>query len=363
MEAVRAELERRGFKLSAYPDREEQLSDVVRGLGRAANDVRSTMPMVDGARGDPYAKRADVPPPYQEAFDETQRALTREHFSPGHVALGTFDSLTFGVPLGFYHLAAGTGHGLYTLTQGQYEQATRELAPAALLVGLYAGGKGVRSLSEAKGATGVGERGVRLQVPQLRLQALKEVVERLRERLGEEGLGQLARLIQGRREVAVMVAAGGEPAAVALYEARGNLAQAQAVLSQAKPESRGPAGNMAGAGKSFGGAAADPALRFPRSNLRGVSLKWLQRNKPSGWRQVPTRNNEGWIWLDRNGVERLRFMRPNGKNPSASQWARQSNGYFRWKDAAGNFLDVDGNVVGPNHPRFQELSHISYEGN
>jgi hypothetical protein len=256
MEAVRAELERRGFQLLDYPEREEQLRDVLRGLGRAAADVRSTMPVVDGARGDPYAKRADLPPPYQEAMDETQRALTREHWAPGHVALGSFDSMTFGVPLGFYYLAAGTRHGVSSLSQGRYEQATRELAPAALLVGLYAGGKGVRYLSEAKGAAGIGERGVRLQVPELRLQVLKEVVERLRERLGEDGLGQLARLIQGRREVAVLVAAGGEPVAVALYEARGNLAQAQAVLSQAKPEAGSRTRPMAGAGKSPGSVAS-----------------------------------------------------------------------------------------------------------
>ncbi len=44
MDAVREALERRGLKLSDYPDREEQLSDVVRGLGRAANDVASTIP-------------------------------------------------------------------------------------------------------------------------------------------------------------------------------------------------------------------------------------------------------------------------------------------------------------------------------
>ncbi|WP_224368750.1 hypothetical protein [Hyalangium versicolor] len=255
MEAVREALEQRGFKLSDYPEREEQLRDVVRGLGRAADDVASTIPAMDGARGGGvFATRAHLPPPYQEAFDETERALTREHFAPGHVALGTFDSMTFGVPLGFYYLAAGTGHGVSSLYQGRYEQAARELAPAALMVGLYAGGKGVRYLSEAKGAAGVGERGGRLQVPELRLPVLKEVVERLRERLGEDGLGQLARLIQGRREAAVMVAAGGEPVAVAIYEARGDLARAQAVLSQAKPEPRGATRSMAGAGKSPGGA-------------------------------------------------------------------------------------------------------------
>jgi RHS repeat-associated protein len=101
---------------------------------------------------------------------------------------------------------------------------------------------------------------------------------------------------------------------------------------------------------------------FPRSSLRGVSTRWLRRNKPRGWREVPTARNEGWIWVDENGIERLRFMRPNGANPAASQWSRQSNGYFRWTNESGQFLDVDGNVVPPNHPAFQELTHIPYEG-
>jgi hypothetical protein len=252
MAAVREALEQRGFKLSDYPEREEQLGDVLRGLGRAADDVASTISLADGLRGgDVFARRADLPPPYQEAFDETFQALTREHWAPGHVVLGSFDSLTFGVPLGFYYLAAGTGHGVYTLTQGQYEQATRELAPSALMAGLYAGGKGARYLSEA----GVGDRGLRLQVPELRLQALQEAVGRLRERLGESGLAQLARYIQADHKVAVMVAAGGEPVAVAIVEAQGDLTRAQAVLSQAKPEPRGSAESMAGAGKSLGSAA------------------------------------------------------------------------------------------------------------
>ncbi|WP_224362070.1 hypothetical protein [Hyalangium versicolor] len=197
-----------------------------------------------------------MPPPYQQAFDEIERALTREHFSPGHVTLGTFDHMTFGVPLGFYSLAAGTGHGVYTLAQGQYEQATRELAPAALMVGLYAGGKGVRYLSQAQGAAGAWERGVWPQSLELRLQALKEAVERLRERLGEDGLGQLAQYIRANREAAVMVGAGGEPAAVALYEARGDLTRAQAMLSQAKPEHGGPTRPMAGTGQRVGSAAS-----------------------------------------------------------------------------------------------------------
>ncbi len=253
MEAVREALARRGFKLSDYPERGEQLRDVWRGFGRAANDMASTIPAVDGARGDPYDARAHLPPPYQQAMDETRRALTAEHFAPDHMALGTFDAMTFGVPLGFYSLAAGTSHGVSSLAQGRYEQATRELTPAVLLVGVYAGGRGARYLSQAKETAGGG---VRLPVPELRLQAFQEVAERLRQRLGEGGLGQLARYIQARREAAVMVGAGGEPAAVALYEARGDVARAQAWLSQARPEPGSTARPAASADKIPGGAVA-----------------------------------------------------------------------------------------------------------
>ncbi|MEO0593842.1 MAG: hypothetical protein AAFZ38_09705, partial [Myxococcota bacterium] len=101
---------------------------------------------------------------------------------------------------------------------------------------------------------------------------------------------------------------------------------------------------------------------FPRRSLQGVSLKWLKRNKPSGWTTLPTRGNKGFIWRDQNGVERLRFMRPNGRNAANSQWSRQANGYFRWQDESGNFLDASGNVVPSSHPNFQELTHIIYEG-
>jgi hypothetical protein len=109
-------------------------------------------------------------------------------------------------------------------------------------------------------------------------------------------------------------------------------------------------------------AAANALAAFPRTNLHGVSLKWLKRNKPNGWTSTPTRGNEGFIWKDTSGVERLRFMRPSGTNPANSQWSRQASGYFRWQDAAGNFLDASGNAVPTSHPQFQELTHIIYEG-
>ncbi|MGZ3460710.1 MAG: hypothetical protein ACXU86_19660, partial [Archangium sp.] len=132
-----------------------------------------------------------------------------------------------------------------------------ELAPAALLVALYAGGKGARYLSEAEDISGAGLEGPRrLQMPELSFEGLKEVAERLEERLGVDGIRELARYIQARREAAAFVGAGGEPAAAALYEARGDVARAQAWLSRATPERAGPTPARGIAGKGLGGVAS-----------------------------------------------------------------------------------------------------------
>ncbi|HYO52382.1 hypothetical protein [Archangium sp.] len=263
MPAVREELETRGLKLSKYPDRAEQAGDVLRGLGRAARDALSSTQASDGSRYMALsALRGQLPAPYQHALDEVERALVQRHFSPGNVVLGSFDALTFGVPLGFYHLVAGMSHGAYALSQGQYEQATRELAPASLLVALYAGGKGVRALSEARGAPGAATGGPRrLQSPELRLRALKEMARQLEARLGVDGLRELARDIQASREAGRFVAVGGVDAALALHQARGDVARAQAMMSKARPEATGssaarPTSKRAGAAERPGGLAS-----------------------------------------------------------------------------------------------------------
>jgi hypothetical protein len=162
------------------------------------------------------------------------------------------------VPLGFYYLVAGTGQGAYSLTQGQYEQATRELAPALLLGALYAGGKGMRALSGARGAPGAG-----LSLPKLRLLALEEQVRHLEARLGVDGLRELARDIQASREASRFVAVGGVDAALALRDAQGNVARAQALFSKARPEATGSSAVKSGTGKRPAEVAsvADEAAR------------------------------------------------------------------------------------------------------
>jgi hypothetical protein len=268
MEAVREALRQRGLKLSDYEDRPERLGDVARGLASAASEALSTSELSRGALAMKYSvQRGQLPVPYQELLDQVERAEMEAAFSPGNVLLGGFDSLTFGVPVGFYNLVAGTCHGVYALSEGQYERATRELSAAMVLVSLYAGGKGMRYLAETRGA--LGSRWARvgpLPVPELGFQGLAQVAERLLNRLGGEGIRELARYMQANREAALLVYEGGEAGAVALYEARGDVARAQAWLSEARSGRVGPTSTRMGAGKGRGGAAAlvDEAAGLPR---------------------------------------------------------------------------------------------------
>ncbi|WPB72719.1 hypothetical protein KYC5002_27065 [Archangium violaceum] len=237
----RAALEKRGLKPTARPDRDFEMKDVGRGLARAGRDALSSSPMSGDAAALAFSTiRGQLPPVYQDALAEAEKRWAEQHFSAGSVALGGFDHLTFGVPLGFYGLLATTGHGAQSLAHGKYEEATRELAPAALLVALYAGGKGVRYLSEGRSAAGVRLQLLTgLEAVELRLRALEDTARRLEKLMSLEGLRELARYIQASREAGRFVAVGGADAALALYEARGDVAKARPLLSRARPGATG----------------------------------------------------------------------------------------------------------------------------
>jgi hypothetical protein len=241
MTMVREQLRRRGLELADFPDRPERPGDIGRGFLEGTGDMVSSLPPLQWGTSMSYeARKRQLPPPYQRALEEVEDALVARSYSPGNVMMGVLDELTFGVPLGFYYLVAGTGQGVHSLAQGQYEQATRELTPVALMVALYAGGKGAR----------------RLQGLEPRLEELKEVVRRLEEQLGGDGLRELARYLQAEREAALLVIEGGEAGAVALHEARGQVPRAQAWLSQAKSERPGHTRTRGDVGKSPGGVAS-----------------------------------------------------------------------------------------------------------
>ncbi|WP_309895767.1 hypothetical protein, partial [Archangium sp.] len=239
MPRARAELEARGLKLSARPDRDFQPGDLMRGAGRAVTDLLTHEQEKNAWYTHYSQQRGQLPPSYQEELDEVEREAARQHYSAGNVVLGSVDHLTFGVPLGFYYLVAGTGHGLHSLTRGEYEQAVRELTPLALVATLHVGGKRVRFLDEARGG-GAGLQGG-LETVRARTGALAERTRELQARLstGVEGLRELAQYIQARREAGRFVAVGGMDAALALYEARGNVARARPLMSRARPGATG----------------------------------------------------------------------------------------------------------------------------
>ncbi|HYO73843.1 MAG TPA: hypothetical protein VEU33_48030 [Archangium sp.] len=224
MPRARAELEARSLKLSARPDRNFQSGDLLRGAGRAVTDLLTHEQEKNAWYTHYTRQRGQLPPSYQEDLSEVEREAAKQHYSAGNVVLGSVDHLTFGVPLGFYYLGAGTGHGLYSLSQGEYEQAIRELTPVALLATLYVGGKGVRTLYEAQGGGAGLQR--ELETVRVRVSLLAERTRELQARLGAgvEGMRELARYIQARREAGRLVAIGGMDAALALYEARGEVA-------------------------------------------------------------------------------------------------------------------------------------------
>ena len=70
-------------------------------------------------------------------------------------------------------------------------------------------------------------------------------------------------------------------------------------------------------------------------------------------------NSKGWKWIDENGIERLRFQRPK---KGEVKWLCEKNGYFRWKNELGEFLDELGNVVLTADSDFMWKTHIPYNG-
>lgn len=272
MEAVRESLRRRGVDLARYGDRAERPGDIARGLARAANEALSTSELRRGAVALKYAdQRAQLPVAYQQVLDEVERAEMEAAFSAGSVSLGSFDALTLGVPLGFYNLVAGTCHGVGSLSQGEYEQATRELSAAMVLVALYGGGKVVRFASE--GGVGAGWTRVRrIPMPALGFEGLTSVADRMWERLGGEGVLQLARYIQASREAALLVYEGGESGAVALHEAQGNVAKAQAWLAERRSERSGSTASGPETGNSLRSIASSKGTGPNDNPIRNIHL-------------------------------------------------------------------------------------------
>ncbi|HLL55086.1 MAG TPA: hypothetical protein VK447_16135, partial [Myxococcaceae bacterium] len=137
-------------------------------------------------------------------------------------------------------------------------------------------------------------------LPNLGFGGLEAMAQRLRERLGESGLVQLAKYLQARREAALLVYEGGELGAIGLFEAKGDVAKARAWMSKAvqDPPVRSGAAAATGVGESLGGLAAlvdegaghtravlETKLAEAEASAHGLRLSWnlqaVEAAKPS----------------------------------------------------------------------------------
>jgi hypothetical protein len=109
---------------------------------------------------------------------------------------------------------------------------------------------------------------------------------------------------------------------------------------------------------------ASPGKRkkgFGKFTLFGKTEAQILRLAPKTWTKTKVDRGIGWKLVDENGIERVRFMKPNPKEKSAI-WYRIQKGYWRWTSEQGEFLDEFGNVVAPTDPDFQFKTHIIYSG-
>jgi RHS repeat-associated protein len=87
-------------------------------------------------------------------------------------------------------------------------------------------------------------------------------------------------------------------------------------------------------------------------SLLGKGPSKVRGMRPSGWAERPAVRGHGWVWVDENGIERLRYMYPD-KN---GRFVHEKTGYFRWTDGHGSPLDRYGNVV--RDPAAHDATHI-----
>ena len=254
--AFQVALEKRGLKPTARVERDSKLGQAVRGLVRFGEDSLSSSPAaMDGQDFAFLPIRDQLPPEYQEALAKAEKEGVL-NASADNMAVSVFDHLTFGVPLGGYHFVATTLHGGGLLWNGEIEEGTREVTPA-LVLALVGGYKGVRYLATGEGATGMRlclRTG--LEAAEARLRALTETARELQGVMNPQGLRDLVGYIRTSREAGRFVAVGGADAALALYEARGNVARARPLMSRVRPGSSGSPSAKSGAGA---GEAARPS--------------------------------------------------------------------------------------------------------
>ena len=111
-----------------------------------------------------------------------------------------------------------------------------------------------------------------------------------------------------------------------------------------------------------GGKKAEELSGALTGSFFGKTEQQVLRSAPKEWKKVPVERGNGWKLLDKNGVERIRFMRP--VKETTTKWERMKVGYWVRKNADNEFLDEAGKVIPSMLSDDEKLfqSHITYTG-
>jgi hypothetical protein len=261
--AVAQRLTSLGVDLSVFQEPSEPWARVLRGAGRSLSRFAK-----DDRPGKYGSQKAELPTEYAEALSEVEVADAIEMLSPGNVAMGGFDEVTFGLPHGVVDLGRSTVGGVRDLAHGEYEQAGEQLAGAGVIVLTHLG---IKAWNVVRGGTKAGPTATPTpkqpkapapdQAPGLRgsegpgqftlanfegpitaeeakLGAIfclnaeaQAALGRILSRIGRGGLEKVATLVNANSRVALFVAEHGEAGLYALLEADGEMSAARAKLA------------------------------------------------------------------------------------------------------------------------------------
>jgi hypothetical protein len=258
--AVAQRLTSLGVDLSVFQEPSEPWTRVLRGAGRSLSRfAKDDRPSKYGSQ------KAELPAEYSEALSELELGDAIGMVSPGNVAMGGFDEVTFGVPHGVVDLGRSTAGGIRELAHGEYEQAGEQLAGAGVIVLTHLGIKAwnvVRGGAKAASTTApeAGLRGPKrpgqftlanfqgpITAEEAKLGAIfslnadaQAALGRILSRIGRGGLEKVATLVNANSRAALFVAEHGEAGLYALLEAEGDVGAARAKLAAGGQTPRAP---------------------------------------------------------------------------------------------------------------------------
>jgi hypothetical protein len=108
-----------------------------------------------------------------------------------------------------------------------------------------------------------------------------------------------------------------------------------------------------GGGSQPGGRGTGDTTEYIKT-MNNRTLRYVEDRVPDSWKKMPSNTGKGWKWVDEKGIERIRYMYPD----EDGKFIHEQEGYWRWQNAKGEWLDETGRVVDKSDPLFQQKTHI-----